>query len=128
LTDDRAFGARAIQFVAEVFSLRFIVVGVVLMFQFPVVCQENQLKHVLISPPDGGPAISLEGLEISRDISTTASAHAVELKGRAQIRTTLCGHEVPNRKMVVLRADTAIYHEDTGEIEANGNVHVTFER
>jgi hypothetical protein len=94
------------------------------MCQFPVLCQDNQTKHLLISPPDGGPARSLEALEIRRD---TSNAHVVELNGMAQIRTALCGHEVLNRKMVVLRADTAVYHEDTGEIEANGNVHVTFE-
>jgi hypothetical protein len=97
------------------------------MSQFPVLCQEKQIKHLVISPPDGDPAISLEATEIRRDISTTDSAHLIELKGSAQIRTALCGHEVPNRKMVVLHSDTAVYNEGTGEIEANGNVHIRFE-
>jgi hypothetical protein len=37
------------------------------------------------------------------------------------------GISVPARKMIVLRADTAIYHTDTGEIESTGNVRVNFE-
>jgi lipopolysaccharide assembly outer membrane protein LptD (OstA) len=103
------------------------VLCVVLTCQFSVLCQENQQKHLQISSPDGGPGISLAALNIERDISKASYSPAIELKGNVEIRTALCGHEVPARKMMVLRADVATYHEDSGQIEASGNVRVNFE-
>ena len=98
-----------------------------LLLQFPVLCQDNQPKHLQLSSPDGGPGISLVATSIRRDISRALYSPTIELSGSVEIRTALCGHEVPARKMMVLRADTATYNEQTGGIEASGKVRVNFE-
>ncbi|HEV2447529.1 MAG TPA: hypothetical protein VGS58_16475, partial [Candidatus Sulfopaludibacter sp.] len=46
----------------------------------------------------------------------------VHLKGKVEIRTYWSGQ--PAERCVVLRADEAVYHVDTGEIEPQGNVSV----
>lgn len=98
-----------------------------LLCQFSVLCQDNQPKHLQLSTPDGGPGISLVAASMTRDLSRGSYTPTIELNGGVEIRTALCGHEVPARKMMVLRADSAIYNEETGEIEANGKVRVNFE-
>ena len=98
-----------------------------LLFQFSVLCQDNQPKHLQLSSPDGGPGISLVAARMTRDLSRASYTPTIELNGGVEIRTALCGHEVPARKMMVLRADAATYNEQTGEIEANGKVRINFE-
>jgi lipopolysaccharide assembly outer membrane protein LptD (OstA) len=107
--------------------VRVIILCLALSFQVSLHSQENELKHVQIAPPDGGPGFSMQARSVERDVSKAAHNPLVELKGDVEIRTALCGHEVPARKMMVLHADEATYHEDTGEIETRGNVHIKFE-
>ena len=57
----------------------------------------------------------------------------IHLKGSVEIRTPVCvvtgpGNAWTCNGSVVLRADEADLHEDTGQIEASGNVKVTRER
>ena len=92
----------------------------------PVLCQDGNCKHIQISPPDGGAGISLTASEIVRHRGNGVYSE-VELKGNVEIRTALCGHEVPARRMIVVRADAATYHEGTAEINARGNVRIRFE-
>jgi lipopolysaccharide assembly outer membrane protein LptD (OstA) len=54
----------------------------------------------------------------------------IHLKGNVEIKTTTCIPVGRRRATVcegamVLRADEADFHEETGEIEARGNVRVT---
>jgi hypothetical protein len=58
----------------------------------------------------------------------------VELKGNVEIRTPVCIHrdKAASRNVAlvcdgetVIRADEAVFHGDTGEVEARGRVTVT---
>ena len=51
----------------------------------------------------------------------------IQLKGNVQISTKITAQESPVRLLImVVRADEADYHEDTGEIEARGSVQVNY--
>ncbi len=51
----------------------------------------------------------------------------IELKGNVQITTKIGVGDAPPRLMIMMvRADEADYHEDTGEIEARGNVWMNY--
>ena len=51
----------------------------------------------------------------------------IQLKGNVQITTKIVAHDAPLSLMImVVRADEADYHEDTGEIEARGSVQVNY--
>ena len=69
---------------------------------------------------------------IQRDASASNNPGlpAVYLKGNVEIVTPFCihaGNETICREAMVLRADEAEYHPDTGEITPSGDVRVTFE-
>jgi lipopolysaccharide assembly outer membrane protein LptD (OstA) len=51
----------------------------------------------------------------------------IQLKGNVQITTKIGVGDAPARLMIMMvRADEADYHEDTGEIEARGNVWMNY--
>jgi len=51
----------------------------------------------------------------------------VHLKGTVEIATKVGVSDAPVSLMImVVRADEADYHEDTGEIEARGNVQMSY--
>ena len=51
----------------------------------------------------------------------------IRLKGNVEVKTTTVVRQEPLSLMVmVVHADEADFHEDTGEIEARGNVHVDY--
>ena len=51
----------------------------------------------------------------------------IRLKGNVRIETRATVQKEPLSLMImVVHADEADYHEDTGEIEARGNVHVDY--
>lgn len=51
----------------------------------------------------------------------------IQLKGNVQITTKISVGDGPTRLMIMmLRADESDYHEDTGEIEARGNVWMNY--
>jgi lipopolysaccharide assembly outer membrane protein LptD (OstA) len=51
----------------------------------------------------------------------------LHLKGNVQIATKIVAQDAPLSLMImVVRADEADYHEDTGEIEARGSVQVNY--
>jgi len=56
---------------------------------------------------------------IERDAST------VQLSGNVEIRLR---PSASDRDVMVLHADEAVYHRDTGEIVPHGNVRVTLEK
>ena len=93
--------------------------------------QQNDVKHVIIPTPDRARPVQLSALNVERGAEYPS---VVELKGNVEIRMPVCVHtEKPGSKRMVLacngetvlRADEASYHEDTGQVEARGNVTVT---
>jgi lipopolysaccharide assembly outer membrane protein LptD (OstA) len=90
--------------------------------------QENKPEplHLIID------RIHMTASSIQRDgsVSNNPELPAVYLRGNVEIRKEFCvptgGKTVCNEEMV-LRADEAEYHPDTGEITPSGNVRVAFE-
>jgi hypothetical protein len=87
----------------------------------------DQLKHVMSVPLDAARAASLTALSIER---SSRYPSVITLKGRVEIKTPVClpvgnnGARVCDGEMIV-HADEAEFHEDTGEIEARGSVKIT---
>ena len=97
--------------------MKFLFLGVVMACQFTTflpqaTCQDNktaaQKLHVMATGPGGG---TLAAFSIQRGALYPS---VIQLKGDVEIKRT----------GMILRADEADYHEDTGEIEARGNVRV----
>jgi hypothetical protein len=86
-----------------------------------------EMKHVIVPWPNGSRNVSLAALNIERGVEYPT---VVKLSGNVEIRTPVClpagkkGAVVCDGYMVV-HADEAQFHEDTGQIEAQGNVTVT---
>jgi lipopolysaccharide assembly outer membrane protein LptD (OstA) len=89
-------------------------------------CQDSKPAsdrlHVMATRSAG--RVMLEADNIERGVSYPS---VIQLKGNVQIKTRVTLQENPLSLMImVVRADEADYHEDTGEIEARGNVHVDY--
>ncbi len=97
--------------------MKLIILGAVMACQFvmfpaPAICQEKageQKLHMMATGATGG--VRLAALSIQRGGRFPS---VIQLKGEVEIRW----------RGMILRADEAEYHEDTGEIEARGNVRV----
>lgn len=97
--------------------------------------QENasgQLKHLSMPTLTSDRPVTISAVEIDKGPTYPSVIH---LKGSVEIRTPVCVLSRPGDirtwvcdGSVVLRADEATFHEDTGQIEASGNVKVTRER
>jgi hypothetical protein len=87
----------------------------------------GELKHVMSAPLNALLPASLTALSIER---STQYPGLVRLRGSVEIKTPVClpignnGAPVCDGEMIV-RADEADFHEDTGEIQAHGNVRIT---
>src|SRR5436190_15299054 len=87
----------------------------------------GQPKHLSVATLHGKRPVTVKALSIERGLHYGAVIH---LKGDVEIQTPVClpvgkrGALVCEGSMI-LRADEADLHEDTGEIEARGNVRVT---
>jgi hypothetical protein len=106
--------------------MRFLVVAALLASQFlpQAIGQDkktpDQKLHMLIGCSTcGSHRIHLIAARMQRDApdpaATKVLTSAIQLRGDVEIKT----------EHMVLRADEADYHEDTGEIEVRGNVRVT---
>ena len=88
-----------------------------------------EMKHIIIPQPNSaGRDVSLAALQIERGVEYPT---VVRLSGNVEIKTPVC---IPGRKKgdnmlcdgdMVLHADRAEFHEDTGQIDAHGDVTVT---
>ncbi|MGO9256996.1 MAG: hypothetical protein ACLQU1_11930 [Bryobacteraceae bacterium] len=90
----------------------------------------GQLKHLSVPTATSLRPVSVAAMEIEIGLPYPSVIH---LKGSVEIRTPVCvvtgpGNAWTCNGSVVLRADEADLHEDTGQIEASGNVKVTRER
>jgi len=89
-----------------------------------VTAQEQ--KHLTTAPLSGGREVRMSANDIARTGEYPALIH---LKGAVEIRTPACLPVGKNRSLVcdgvmILRADEATFHEDSGQIEAQGAVTV----
>jgi|KBSMisStaDraftv2_1062788.scaffolds.fasta_scaffold2571071_1 hypothetical protein len=90
----------------------------------------GQIKRLSVPIATSPAPLSVAALEIEREGEYPAILH---LKGRVEIKTPVCVNTGPGNAMhcagyVVLHADTADFHEDSGQTEARGNVTVTREK
>jgi len=84
-------------------------------------------KHLSIPTLNGRRPVSISALNIERGVEYPA---IIRLTGKVEIKTPVCLPTGKNGSMVcdgemIVRADEAQLHEDTGQIEAQGNVVVT---
>ena len=94
----------------------------------PSTAQENtaELKNLMAVPVNGSRLVSLTALSIEHSLEYP---RVITMKGRVEIKTPVClpvgkkGASVCDGEMVV-HADEAAFHEDTGEIQARGNVQI----
>ncbi len=88
----------------------------------------TESKHLAVMTSTSVQPIRVAAVEIVRDIPYDSIDH---LQGAVEIKTPVCitdpGKFYACRGFVVLPADRADFHEDTGQIEASGNVQVTRE-
>lgn len=87
----------------------------------------SSVKHVSSIPANGTRPVLLAANNIVRG---TPYPSTISLKGNVEIRTPVClpvgkGEALVCDGEMILRADGAVFHEATGEIEAQGNVTVT---
>ncbi|SPE41076.1 conserved exported hypothetical protein [Candidatus Sulfopaludibacter sp. SbA3] len=90
----------------------------------------GELKHLAVPTATSVRPVSVTAQEIQRETPVPSVTH---LKGSVEIKTPVCVRSGPGNEQVcdgyvVLRADEADFHEDTGQIEARGNVKVTREK
>src|SRR5579863_1712746 len=86
----------------------------------------QERKQVTTAPLNGGRQVRMTADEISRMGEYPSAIH---LKGGVEIKTPACLPVGKNGKLIcdgvmILRADEATYHEDSGQIEAQGSVTV----
>jgi hypothetical protein len=89
-----------------------------------------QVKHMSVSTMTNARPLLVSALEIERGLPYPAVMH---LKGSVEIKTPVCLNAGPNRAQycdgyIVLRADEADLHEDSGQIDPRGKVTVTREK
>lgn len=97
----------------------------------------DQLKHLYILTDSSLRPVSIAAANIETGLHYPSVIH---LTGNVEIRTPVCLPKNPGTGQtgvkqtsecdgsMVLRADAADFHEDTGQIEATGNVKITRER
>ena len=89
--------------------------------------QSGEGKFVVVPTMAGSRPVTVAALNISRGAQYPSSVH---LSGDVEIKTPVCLPVGRNDRLIcdgtmIVRADDAVLHEDTGEIEAYGNVIVT---
>jgi lipopolysaccharide assembly outer membrane protein LptD (OstA) len=90
----------------------------------------DQRKHISVPTTTNERPVQVRAAEIEHQAQYPSVLH---LKGNVEIRTPMCVATGPGTALacdgyVVVRADRADVHEDTGEIEATGNVRITREQ
>jgi hypothetical protein len=91
---------------------------------YNAIAQGNQ--HLTVAPLSGSRAVTLSALNIERG---TSYPSVIQLKGNVEIKTPVCLPAGRKNALVcdgevILQADSAEFHEDTGQIEAHGTVTV----
>jgi hypothetical protein len=105
-------------------------IGALAAFVFVALAQQTvdtELKHLTVPIMTGDRPVVATALSIERG---SAYPSAIQLRGSVEIKTPICFAAEPKGETVcdgymILRADEATLHEDTGKIEARGNVTVS---
>jgi hypothetical protein len=90
----------------------------------------QEAKHLTVPTGTSVRPLEVTATEVARDLPYDSIIH---LSGKVEIRTPVCLKAGANNAQycagyVVLRADEADLHEDTGQIDARGHVTVTREK
>ena len=90
----------------------------------------GQMKRLSVPTTTSVSPLSVSALDIEREGPYPSIIH---LKGSVEIKTPVCVKGVPGNALfcagyIVLHADQADFHEDSGQTEARGNVTVTREQ
>lgn len=89
--------------------------------------QALEQKHVMLTVVNSPRPVWASALQVERGVAYPA---VVKLTGSVEVRTPVClptgkqGAMVCDGYMIV-RADEAVFHEDTGQIDPHGSVTVT---
>ena len=93
-------------------------------------CQDSKAQpeqlHLTIGAPGGHVALTSSSMQ--HDLSSTASASIIQLKGNVEIKMMMCfpsGQRTVCEEAMTIHADEADYNQSTGEIDPRGNVHMT---
>jgi hypothetical protein len=86
----------------------------------------QERKHIVAAPLNGRPVL----LAANDIVRTGAYPSTIHLTGGVEVKSPVCLATGKNGKVIcdgymLLRADEATYHEDTGEIQASGAVSVS---
>ena len=100
--------------------------GVLVLLCLSCAAGGQEQKHVMTVMANGEWPTTLTALEIER---VGQYPGAVHLKGTVEIKSPVCfrvgkRNELECDGAMILRADEATFHEDSGEIEARGPVTV----
>jgi hypothetical protein len=111
-------------------SVKIVVLGIVMTFPLTIflpqaMCQASETgqKHIAA----GSVALATDSIEQGPHYPSV-----IQLRGHVEIRTPVClptgrrgEFEQACDGVMIVRADEAEFHENTGEIEAHGNVSIT---
>jgi lipopolysaccharide assembly outer membrane protein LptD (OstA) len=119
----------------KLLALSIVIASQVSTFALQAICQENKTQpeqlHLMIASPDGnGHRVALTASSMQRDLSSKEGASIIQLKGNVLIITETCIPSSRSNPAVCagtmwLHADEVDYNENTGEIDARGNMHIT---
>lgn len=96
-------------------------------------CQDNRAEpgqiHVTRPIPGGrGSRVVLSASTIQRDLTNKSSEPILHLRGNVELKMITCARSpqgaVACDGAMVLHADSVDYNEQTGSIDAQGNVHI----
>jgi hypothetical protein len=87
---------------------------------------DGDLKHLIATPMNSNRSVSVSARSIERGAEYPA---IIRLAGKVEINAPVCLRPNPQGALVcngylVVQADSAEFHEDTGEIDAHGAVKV----
>jgi hypothetical protein len=88
--------------------------------------QADQLLHVTVPTPNSHQPVAVSAASIVRD---TPYPSVIHLKGSVEVKMPICvqrqGSGMDCEGYMILHADEADFHEDTGRVDARGNVSIT---
>ena len=92
----------------------------------PATGQDIQLKHLFVSSPNRNMGASVSALNIERGVDYPS---VIRLRGSVEIKLPVCIRTRPENPLVcngylMVRADSAEMHEESGAIEAHGDVSI----
>jgi lipopolysaccharide assembly outer membrane protein LptD (OstA) len=96
---------------------------------FSCLCQSQEpveRKYLMVPILNASRPVTASAMNVSKE---PAYPSLIRLSGKVEVRTPVCLPIEPDQKFIcngetILRADEAVLHQDTGEIEAHGAVRL----